>query len=53
MGAPLATVAALNVVMFIVRGQMEALLRSEPGAPLTVNQNKLDGERDWLTNDVL
>ncbi|KAJ0510527.1 putative mitochondrial carrier domain superfamily [Helianthus annuus] len=37
MGAPLATVAALNVVLFTVRGQMEALLRSEPGAPLIVH----------------
>ncbi|KAJ4847810.1 hypothetical protein Tsubulata_011757 [Turnera subulata] len=38
MGAPLATVAAFNAVLFTVRGQMEALLRSQPGAPLTVNQ---------------
>ncbi|KAJ0510510.1 putative mitochondrial carrier domain superfamily [Helianthus annuus] len=37
MGAPLATVAALNAVLFTVRGQMEALLRSEPGAPLIVH----------------
>ncbi|CAL9093088.1 unnamed protein product [Musa textilis] len=43
MGAPLATVAALNAVLFTVRGQMEALLRSEPGAPLTVNQQVLCG----------
>jgi len=31
MGAPLATVAAFNAVLFTVRGQMEAVLRSEPG----------------------
>ncbi|CAL9044656.1 unnamed protein product [Musa banksii] len=43
MGAPLATVAALNAVLFTVRGQMEALLRSEPGAPLTVNQQVVCG----------
>ncbi|KAK9059403.1 hypothetical protein SSX86_022023 [Deinandra increscens subsp. villosa] len=43
MGAPLATVAALNAVLFTVRGQMEALLRSEPGAPLTVNQQVVAG----------
>ncbi|CAI9293627.1 unnamed protein product [Lactuca saligna] len=43
MGAPLATVAALNAVLFTVRGQMEALLRSEPGTPLTVNQQVVAG----------
>ncbi|KAG6392713.1 hypothetical protein SASPL_146937 [Salvia splendens] len=43
MGAPLATVAALNAVLFTVRGQMEVLLRSEPGAPLTVNQQVVCG----------
>ncbi|XP_022893748.1 mitochondrial carnitine/acylcarnitine carrier-like protein isoform X1 [Olea europaea var. sylvestris] len=43
MGAPLATVAAFNAVLFTVRGQMEALLRSEPGAPLTVNQQVICG----------
>ncbi|KAL2499000.1 Mitochondrial carnitine/acylcarnitine carrier-like protein [Abeliophyllum distichum] len=43
MGAPLATVAALNAILFTVRGQMEALLRSEPGVPLTVNQQILCG----------
>ncbi|XVF13617.1 hypothetical protein REPUB_Repub08aG0223000 [Reevesia pubescens] len=43
MGAPLATVAAFNAVLFTVRGQMEALLRSEPGVPLTVNQQVLAG----------
>ncbi|KAF5800820.1 putative mitochondrial carrier domain superfamily [Helianthus annuus] len=43
MGAPLATVAALNAVLFTVRGQMEALLRSEPGAPLNVNQQVVVG----------
>ncbi|XP_020083873.1 mitochondrial carnitine/acylcarnitine carrier-like protein [Ananas comosus] len=43
MGAPLATVAAFNAVLFTVRGQMEALLRSEPGAPLTVGQQAVCG----------
>ncbi|KAG6503711.1 mitochondrial carnitine/acylcarnitine carrier-like protein [Zingiber officinale] len=43
MGAPLATVAAFNAVLFTVRGQMEALLRSQPGAPLTVNQQVIAG----------
>lgn len=43
MGAPLATVAALNAVLFSVRGQMETLLRSEPGAPLSVNQQVVAG----------
>ncbi|XP_008783370.1 mitochondrial carnitine/acylcarnitine carrier-like protein [Phoenix dactylifera] len=43
MGAPLATVAAFNALLFTVRGQMEALLRSEPGAPLTVNQQVVCG----------
>ncbi|MCL7047443.1 hypothetical protein MKW94_003748 [Papaver nudicaule] len=38
MGAPLATVAAFNAVLFTVRGQMESLVRSEPGVPLTINQ---------------
>lgn len=43
MGAPLATVAAFNAVLFTVRGQMEAFLRSEPGAPLTVKQQIVCG----------
>ena len=43
MGAPLATVAAFNAVLFAVRGQMEGLLRSQPGAPLTVNQQVVAG----------
>lgn len=43
MGAPLATVAAFNAVLFSVRGQMEALLRSEPGVPLTVGQQVVAG----------
>ncbi|KAL2901402.1 Mitochondrial carnitine/acylcarnitine carrier-like protein [Bienertia sinuspersici] len=43
MGAPLATVAAFNAVLFTVRGQMEAFLRSEPGAPLTVGQQTTCG----------
>ncbi|VAH17463.1 unnamed protein product [Triticum turgidum subsp. durum] len=43
MGAPLATVAAFNALLFTVRGQMETLLRSEPGAPLTVKQQVVAG----------
>ncbi|OAY24405.1 mitochondrial carnitine/acylcarnitine carrier-like protein [Manihot esculenta] len=43
MGAPLATVAAFNAVLFTVRGQMETLLRSQPGAPLTVGQQIVCG----------
>ncbi|KAI4314470.1 hypothetical protein L6164_027376 [Bauhinia variegata] len=43
MGAPLATVAAFNAVLFTVRGQMESLLRSHPGAPLTVQQQVVAG----------
>lgn len=43
MGAPLATVAAFNAVLFTVRGQMEVLLRTQPGAPLTVNQQVIAG----------
>lgn len=43
MGAPLATVAAFNAVLFSVRGQMEALLRSQPGAPLTIDQQIVCG----------
>ncbi|XP_057448621.1 mitochondrial carnitine/acylcarnitine carrier-like protein [Lotus japonicus] len=43
MGAPLATVAALNAVLFTVRGQMEALFRSHPGASLTVHQQVFCG----------
>ncbi|CAN1256686.1 Mitochondrial carnitine/acylcarnitine carrier-like protein [Linum perenne] len=38
MGAPLATVAAFNAVLFTVRGQLEALLRTHPGATLTIEQ---------------
>lgn len=43
MGAPLATVAAFNALLFTVRGQMEALLRSAPGAPLSVDQQVICG----------
>ncbi|XP_068325529.1 mitochondrial carnitine/acylcarnitine carrier-like protein [Pyrus communis] len=43
MGAPLATVAAFNAVLFTVRGQMETLLRSQSGAPLTVSQQVICG----------
>ncbi|GMH29792.1 hypothetical protein Nepgr_031635 [Nepenthes gracilis] len=43
MGAPLATVAAFNAVLFTVRGQLESLLRSEHGAPLSVSQQIICG----------
>eukprot|EP00252_Welwitschia_mirabilis_P024532 TRINITY_DN7314_c0_g1_i1.p1 TRINITY_DN7314_c0_g1~~TRINITY_DN7314_c0_g1_i1.p1 ORF type:complete len:301 (-),score=51.58 TRINITY_DN7314_c0_g1_i1:695-1597(-) len=43
MGAPLATVAAFNAVLFTARGQMEALIRTEPGSPLSVRQQILCG----------
>ncbi|KAK6934985.1 Mitochondrial substrate/solute carrier [Dillenia turbinata] len=43
MGAPLATVAAFNAVLFTARGQMETLLRSGPDTPLTVNQQVMAG----------
>ncbi|CAL4932420.1 unnamed protein product [Urochloa decumbens] len=43
MGAPLAAVAALNAVLFAARGQMEAVLRSEPGVPLSVGQQVFAG----------
>nr|XP_043606155.1 mitochondrial carnitine/acylcarnitine carrier-like protein [Erigeron canadensis]XP_043606156.1 mitochondrial carnitine/acylcarnitine carrier-like protein [Erigeron canadensis]XP_043606157.1 mitochondrial carnitine/acylcarnitine carrier-like protein [Erigeron canadensis] len=43
MGAPLATVAAFNALLFSVRGQMETVLRSAPGAPLTVYQQVIAG----------
>jgi hypothetical protein len=43
MGAPLATVAAFNALLFAVRGQMEALLRTEPSVPLTPKQQVVAG----------
>ncbi|KAI5059986.1 hypothetical protein GOP47_0024406 [Adiantum capillus-veneris] len=43
MGAPSATVAAFNAVLFTARGQMEVLLRNSPGAPLTISQQFLCG----------
>lgn len=43
MGAPLATVAVFNAVLFTVRGQMESLLRSKPGEQLTVGQQFVAG----------
>ncbi|KAF5201365.1 Mitochondrial carnitine/acylcarnitine carrier-like protein [Thalictrum thalictroides] len=43
MGAPLATVAAFNAVLFTVRGQLESILRSEPGSRLTINQQVVCG----------
>ncbi|PON65529.1 Mitochondrial substrate/solute carrier [Trema orientale] len=53
MGAPLATVAAFNAVLFSVRGQMEALLRSEPGVPLTVNQQIICGAGAGVAVSIL
>lgn len=43
MGAPLATVAVFNAVLFTVRGQMESLLRTSPGENLTVGQQFVAG----------
>lgn len=43
MGAPLATVAAFNAVLFTARGQMETLVRTEPGLPLSVGQQVVCG----------
>jgi hypothetical protein len=43
MGAPLATVAAFNALLFTARGQMESLLRSDPGVPLTAKQQFVAG----------
>lgn len=53
MGAPLATVAAFNAVLFTVRGQMEGLLRSQPGAPLTVNQQVICGAGAGVAVSIL
>ena len=53
MGAPLATVAAFNAVLFTVRGQMEAYLRSEPGVPLTVNQQVVAGAGAGVAVSIL
>lgn len=53
MGAPLATVAAFNAVLFTVRGQMEAFLRSEPGVPLTVNQQVVAGAGAGVAVSIL
>ncbi|CAL9091248.1 unnamed protein product [Musa textilis] len=53
MGVPLATVAAFNAVLFTVRGQMEGLLRSEPGAPLTVNQQMVCGAGAGVAVSIL
>lgn len=43
MGAPLATVAAFNAVLFTARGQMEAFLRSAPDATLSISQQFICG----------
>eukprot|EP00250_Pteridium_aquilinum_P017886 c23825_g1_i2 orf=132-1016(+) len=43
MGAPLATVAGLNAILFTARGQMVALLQTEPGAPLSISQQIVCG----------
>ncbi|OAE34606.1 hypothetical protein AXG93_167s1170 [Marchantia polymorpha subsp. ruderalis] len=43
MGAPLATVAVFNAVLFTSRGQMETLLRDAPGAHLSAGQQFICG----------
>ncbi|CAK9309490.1 unnamed protein product [Citrullus colocynthis] len=43
MGAPLATVAAQNAVLFTVRGQIESFFRPYPGASLEVSQQVICG----------
>lgn len=43
MGAPLATVAVSNAVLFCARGQMETLLRDHPGQHLDVGQQIIAG----------
>ncbi|KAJ7531651.1 hypothetical protein O6H91_14G052400 [Diphasiastrum complanatum] len=43
MGAPLATVAVFNAVLFTARGQMEALLRERPGSSLSAGQQMVAG----------
>jgi len=53
MGAPLATVAAFNAVLFTVRGQMEALLKSHPGDVLTINQQLVCGAAAGLSVSFL
>jgi solute carrier family 25 carnitine/acylcarnitine transporter 20/29 len=53
MGAPLATVAAFNAVLFTVRGQMETLLRSHPGDVLTINQQVVCGAAAGLSVSFL
>ncbi|KAL9242695.1 hypothetical protein vseg_016671 [Gypsophila vaccaria] len=53
MGAPLATVAVFNAVLFTVRGRMEAYLRSAPGVPLTVSQQVICGAGAGLAVGIL
>jgi len=53
MGVPLATVAAFNAVLFTVRGQMETLVRSNPGVPLTVNQQFVCGAGAGVAVSIL
>ncbi|CAM6120412.1 unnamed protein product [Calypogeia fissa] len=43
MGAPLATVAVFNAVLFTSRGLMEKALRESPGQPLTIGQQVIAG----------
>lgn len=43
MGAPLATVALFNAVLFSARGRMEALLAHADGTPLTVRDQAIAG----------
>ena len=43
MGAPLATVALFNAVLFSVRGKMERILAHSDGSPLTVGDQAVAG----------
>lgn len=43
MGAPLATVAAFNAVLFTSRGFMQSILAHKDGSPLTVSDQALAG----------
>ena len=43
MGAPLATVALFNAVLFSVRGKMERLLAHADGSALTVGDQAVAG----------
>ena len=43
MGAPLATVALFNAVLFSARGRMEAALAHADGSPLTIGDQAIAG----------